>query len=132
MIKKTLFLFFFYSGVIFVCIFFLPSLILPQKIVIYGGKILGFWAKFCIETFLSTKLDIKYNKSDSDFSLIMEHGDFEINDVSFTAIPGKKIEDKTIISLEEFFSTFALEVIHNSEKSTSLVKSINLSSNFII
>ncbi len=59
MIKKTLFLFFFYSGVIFVCIFFLPSLILPQKIVIYGGKILGFWAKFCIETFLSTKLDIK-------------------------------------------------------------------------
>ena len=57
MIKKTLFLFFFYSGVVFICIFFLPSLILPQKIVIYGGKILGFWAKFCIETFLSTKLD---------------------------------------------------------------------------
>lgn len=50
----------------------------------------------------STKLDIKYNKSDSDFSLIMEHGDFEINDVSFTALPGKKIEDKTIISLGEF------------------------------
>ena len=59
MIKKTLFLFFFYFGVIFICIFFLPSLILPQKIVIYGGRILGFWAKFCIETFLSTKLDIK-------------------------------------------------------------------------
>ena len=59
MIKKTLFLFFFYFGVIFICIFFLPSLILPQKIVIYGGKILGFWAKFCIKTFLSTKLDIK-------------------------------------------------------------------------
>ena len=59
MIKKTLFLFFFYFGVIFICIFFLPSLILPQKIVIYGGKILGFWAKFCLETFLSTKLDIK-------------------------------------------------------------------------
>ena len=59
MIKKTLFLFFFYSGVIFVCIFFLPSLILPQKIVIYGGKILGFWAKFCLEFFLSIKFDIK-------------------------------------------------------------------------
>ena len=59
MIKKTLFLFFFYFGGIFICIFFLPSLILPQKIVIYGGKILGFWAKFCLETFLSTKLDIK-------------------------------------------------------------------------
>ena len=59
MIKKTLFLFFFYFGVIFVCIFFLPSLILPQKVVIYGGKILGFWAKFCLEIFLSVKLNIK-------------------------------------------------------------------------
>ena len=50
----------------------------------------------------STKLDIKYNKIDSDFSLIMEHGDLEINDASFTALPGQKNEDKTIISLREF------------------------------
>ena len=50
----------------------------------------------------STKLDIKYNKTDSDFSLIMEHGDLEINDASFTALPGQKNEDKTIISLREF------------------------------
>ena len=59
MIKKTLFLFFFYSGVIFVCIFFLPALILPQKITLYGGRILGFWSKFCLELFLSTKIVIK-------------------------------------------------------------------------
>ena len=58
MIKRTLFLFFFYFGVIFVCIFFLPALILPQKIVIYGGKILGIWCKFCLEIFLSTKVII--------------------------------------------------------------------------
>ena len=56
MIKRTLFLFFFYFGVIFVCIFFLPALILPQKITLYGGKILGFWSKFCLEIFLSTKI----------------------------------------------------------------------------
>ena len=56
MIKKTLFLFFFYFGVIFVCIFFLPALFLPQKITIYGGKILGIWSKFCLEIFLSTKV----------------------------------------------------------------------------
>ena len=37
----------------------------------------------------------------------------------------------TLISFEEFFSTFAFEVMHNSEKSMSFVKSINLSSNFI-
>ena len=59
MIKRTLFLFFFYFGTIIVCIFFLPALILPQKIIIYGGKILGFWSKFCLEIFLSTKVIVK-------------------------------------------------------------------------
>jgi len=59
MIKRSLFLFFFYFGVIFVCIFFLPALILPHKITLYGGKILGFWSKFCLEIFLSTKIVIK-------------------------------------------------------------------------
>ena len=59
MIKRTLFLFFFYFGVIFVCIFFLPALILPQKITLYGGRVLGFWSKFCLEIFLSTKIIIK-------------------------------------------------------------------------
>ena len=59
MIKRTFFLFFFYFGVIFVCILFLPALILPQKITLYGGKILGFWSKFCLEIFLSTKIIIK-------------------------------------------------------------------------
>ena len=59
MIKRTFFLFFFYFGVIFVCIFFLPALILPQKITLFGGKILGFWSKFCLEKFLSTKVVVK-------------------------------------------------------------------------
>ena len=59
MIKRTLFLFFFYFGVIFVCILFLPALILPKKITLYGGRILGFWSKFCLELFLSTKIVIK-------------------------------------------------------------------------
>jgi len=59
MIKRTFFLFFFYFGVILVCIMFLPALILPQKITLYGGKILGFWSKFCLEIFLSTKIVVK-------------------------------------------------------------------------
>ena len=59
MIKRTLFLFFFYFGVIFICIFFLPALIFPKKITLYGGKILGFWSKFCLEFFLSTKVVVK-------------------------------------------------------------------------
>ena len=59
MIKRILFLFFFYFGVIFVCIFFLPALIFPQKITLYGGKIIVFWSKFCLEIFLSAKIIVK-------------------------------------------------------------------------
>ncbi len=59
MIKRTFFLFFFYFGVIFICIIFLPALIFPKKIVLYGGKILGFWSKFCLEVFLSAKVIVK-------------------------------------------------------------------------
>ena len=59
MINRILFLFFFYFGTVLVCIFFIPALILPQKITLYGGKILGFWSKFCLEKFLSTKVIVK-------------------------------------------------------------------------
>ena len=59
MIQRILFLFFFYFGTFLVCIFFIPALILPQKITLYGGKILGFWSKFCLETFLSTKVIVR-------------------------------------------------------------------------
>ena len=59
MIQRILFLFFFYVGTIIVCIFFAPALFLPQKITLYGGKILGYWSKFCLETFLSAKIIIK-------------------------------------------------------------------------
>ena len=59
MINRILFLFFFYFGTALVCIFFIPALIFPQKITLYGGKILGFWSKFCLEIFLSTKIVIK-------------------------------------------------------------------------
>ena len=59
MIKKILFLFFFYFGVTLVCVLFLPALILPRKITLFGGKILGFWSKFCLEVFLSTKVMVK-------------------------------------------------------------------------
>ena len=59
MIKRILFLIFFYVGVICVCILFLPALILPQKVTLYGGKFLGFWSKFCLEIFLSSKVIIK-------------------------------------------------------------------------
>jgi len=59
MIKNFLFSLFFFSGIIFISIIFLPSLILPQKIVLFGGKLMGYWASICLKIFLSTKITIK-------------------------------------------------------------------------
>ena len=63
MIRNIIFKFFFYFGIIFICILFLPALLLPQKITIIAGKISGFWSKFCLEFFLSTKIIIKWKEN---------------------------------------------------------------------
>jgi len=49
----------FYTGIIFICLIFLPSFFLPQNIVIFGGKLMGYWSKFCLKNFLSTNIIIK-------------------------------------------------------------------------
>ena len=59
MIRNFLFSIFFYIGIILICIIFLPAFFLPQKIVLFGGKIMGHWSRFCLEFFLSTKIVIK-------------------------------------------------------------------------
>ena len=58
MIRNILFKIFFFAGIISICILFLPALILPQKITLIGGKIMGYWAKFCLKIFLSVKINI--------------------------------------------------------------------------
>jgi len=59
MIRSLIFKIFFYLGIILICLIFLPSLLLPQKIVLFGGKIMGHWSKICLNIFLSTKIIIK-------------------------------------------------------------------------
>jgi 1-acyl-sn-glycerol-3-phosphate acyltransferase len=59
MIRNFLFSVFFFLGIILICIIFLPSLFLPQKIVLFGGKIMGHWSAICLKYFLSTKIIIK-------------------------------------------------------------------------
>ncbi len=59
MIRNLFFSIFFYIGIVLVCLIFLPTFFLPQKIVLFGGKIMGFWSRFCLEFFLSTKIVIK-------------------------------------------------------------------------
>ena len=59
MFRNYIFSFFFFFGIIVISIIFLPSFFLPQKIVIYGGKLMGYWTSFCLKFFLSTQILIK-------------------------------------------------------------------------
>ena len=59
MIRSYLFSIFFFLGIILISIIFIPSFFLPQKVVLFGGKIMGHWSAFCLKIFLSTKIIIK-------------------------------------------------------------------------
>jgi 1-acyl-sn-glycerol-3-phosphate acyltransferase len=58
MLRNLIFNIFFFGGIFFISIIFLPSLILPQTIVIFGGKLMGWWAGFCLKTIMVTKIEI--------------------------------------------------------------------------
>ncbi len=91
MIKNFLFLIFFYTGIILISIIFLPSFFLPQKVVLLGGKLMGYWVSFCLKIFLSTKIVIK------------GHENLISNEKFFIAS-----------SHQSIFETFFLQTIFNS------------------
>merc|ERR1711991_686220 len=91
MIKNFLFSLFFFIGIILISIFFLPALLLPQKAVLVGGKIMGYWSGFCLKIFLSTKITIKGKENiikDKKFFIASSH--------------------------QSMFETFFLQTIYNS------------------
>ncbi len=59
MIRNAIFSTFFFIGIITISLLFLPAFFLPQKIVLFGGKLMGHWTGFCLKIFLSTKIIIK-------------------------------------------------------------------------
>ena len=89
--REIVFKFFFYIGTIFICIIFLPALMLPQKIVLIGGKILGHWIKFCLYFFLSVNVEVKGTEN------IPKNSNFFIASLH-----------------QSLFETFFLQVIFNS------------------
>jgi len=91
MIRNFLFSLFFFAGIIFISLIFLPAIILPKKIVLFGGKIMGYWTSFCLQIFLSTKIIIKGKKN---------------------IIEGKKFFIAS--SHQSMFETFFLQTIFNS------------------
>lgn len=91
MIRSLIFKIFFYLGIILICLIFLPSLLLPQKIVLFGGKIMGHWSKICLNIFLSTEIIIKGKEN------LISEGKFFI-----------------ACSHQSMFETFFLQTIFNS------------------
>ena len=59
MIRKFIFLFFFFFGIIIISIVFVPALLMPSKVVLFGGKLMGYWTGICLRIFLSTKIIVK-------------------------------------------------------------------------
>jgi len=76
MIRSFLFSLFFFVGIILISIIFIPAFFLPQKIVLIGGKIMGYWSVFCLKVFLSTKIIIKGTENilkDEKFFIACSH-----------------------------------------------------------
>ena len=59
MIRNWIFSIFFFTGIVFISLIFLPAFFLPQRVALFGGKLMGYWAVFCLKYFLSTKIILK-------------------------------------------------------------------------
>ena len=59
MIRNFLFSLFFFTGIVFISLIFLPAIFFPKQIVLFGGKVMGYWTSLCLQIFLSTKIVIK-------------------------------------------------------------------------
>ena len=59
MIRNFIFSIFFFAGIIIISLIFLPAFFLPQKIVLFGGKLMGYWTELCLKFFLATKIEVK-------------------------------------------------------------------------
>ena len=59
MIRNAIFSVIFFTGIISISLIFLPSFFLPRKVVLFGGKLMGHWAGFCLKFFLNTKIIVK-------------------------------------------------------------------------
>ena len=59
MTRNIIFSIFFFTGIIIISFVFLPSFFLPKKLVLLGGRFMGYWTGFCLKFFLSTKIEIK-------------------------------------------------------------------------
>ena len=89
--RNILFKSVFFSGLIFICIIFLPSLLMPKRITLFGGKLIGYWSSICLKIFYSTSIVIKGREN------IIDNENFFI-----------------ACSHQSMFETFFLQTVFNS------------------
>ena len=58
MLRNYIFSSIFFSGIILISIIFLPALLLPSKIILIGGKLMGYWTGFCLRYILSIQIEV--------------------------------------------------------------------------
>ncbi len=88
---RSLFIFVFYLGIIIISLLFLPALILPQKVTLIGGRLMGVWSKVCLKYLLSVNIEIRGKENfikDEKFFIASTH--------------------------QSAFETYYLQVIYNS------------------
>ena len=76
MLRNLLFSIIFFSGITFISLVFLPTLILPQNFVLAGGKLMGYWTSFCLRIILSVKIKVLGKESiiiDKKFFIAASH-----------------------------------------------------------
>ena len=76
MLRNFIFSLSFFTGIIIISIFFLPSFFLPKRVALFGGKLMGHWTGFCLKFFLSTKIIIKGSENiinDEKFFIAASH-----------------------------------------------------------
>ena len=76
MIKSFLFSFFFFTGITLISLIFLPAIFLPNKVILFGGKLMGYWTSLCLQFFLATKIIIKGKENiikDKKFFIASSH-----------------------------------------------------------
>jgi 1-acyl-sn-glycerol-3-phosphate acyltransferase len=59
LLRSLLFNLFLYTGIAFIFLIALPTLLLPSKFTLFFGKFLGYYVIFIVKIFLKTKVEIK-------------------------------------------------------------------------
>ncbi len=58
MLRNSLFSVIFFLGIILISLIFLPTLLLPERFVLAGGRLMGYWTSFCLGSILSVNIKI--------------------------------------------------------------------------